>query len=116
MTLSRRNWLVRFAFFGAYTTPRQTTLCGLFWNAMLRLFVCAVLGGLLFGYGYMWVFDTWDTFLGTAMVVGLLGGAILIGLIANFFQALKREESPTGVISETLYAIKHKVCPIIRID
>jgi hypothetical protein len=121
MTLSPRNWLVRFAFIGSdWGVPTQTSLCALFWRIVWRtviaLFILAVVTGVL----YQCYLHPWNALQGVAIAIITIGVLIGFFFVKEWFDdsicaCSVCAKKPLTPIREAVYAIKNRFCPIIKI-
>lgn len=121
MTLSRRNWFVRFAFIGAdWGIPTQVSLCALFWRIVWRLIVVTVLLSLIIAIGFAIWQKPWEFLKGFAAVVGATSFIIgTIYAVTRIDRILKNAQNlPTEELNfaeVVITSIKNRFCPIFEI-
>ena len=105
MKLSRRSWIVRYAYFMDEPVPYRTSLCALFWRCVALTTLKGALVVLL-----------------TPVVFPIVGISVLVERrrqrrlqqgISTPTLAERWEESSTR---EVFSAIKHRVCPLIELS
>jgi hypothetical protein len=108
MKLSRRNLILRFAYFGDFWVPDKTDLCRVFWRCVVRLLVLGIVAAVVTLLGVI-LFSQPVVFLLVALIVGVsLMLAIGVGLVA----------AGVGKVAKTdvVATIKRNYCPVIEVE
>lgn len=115
MELSRKSKLARWAYrFDSYRPPYQTTLCALFWRALLltplQYALLTVVPGLILSVIIMevWV-NPYEFLLGVGVFVASVTFVIVVFDICDYF----RYRGQDTVLVQAIKGIKGKYCPII---
>lgn len=121
MTLSSRNWLVRFAYIGAdWGVPAQVSLCALFWRTVWRVIVAAVLLTLAGAYLYVWYREPLGLLFAHLATLSGIGLVLTFVWIVNTLRHRRRliayGELEPSIVSVAYHAFKNRFCPIITID
>lgn len=111
MKLSRDSRLVRYAYLTSeWGPPNRTNLCRLFWRTVFQTLLLLLPISLVVGYVVLWFTNRTDAIVLTLLAV-LVGGSVAVGEVVN-----RRYPNPPSVIKEALWAVKHRVCPLIEIE
>lgn len=106
MNISRKSWLVRYAYFHSYPTIGIVTLCDFFWQivgtTILNLFIIGIIVGGL-----------WLTYMVPGPVFAVIGIVVAAAVILAWMDG---EDLMPHVVRVAWEGFKERYCPIIRIE